>query len=141
MQQGLPFHILVVEDDPDDRIIIDEAFQQIGYVTEVKKLPDGEYLLRYLETIDPSLYPSLIVLDNFLPKADAFTILSQLKAHPLYKKIQVVVFTTRISPTRKALLLATGAYACLKKGEDMSEMVAIAKRLKAMAEENPLDIK
>lgn len=139
--QGLPFHILVVEDDPDDRLIIDEAFKQIGYEAEVKKFTDGEYLLQYLEAIDPSLYPSLIVLDNFLPRLDAFTILSRLKAHPQYKKINVIIYTTTISPARKQLLMAAGAFACIKKGLDMSEVVAIARHLKAVAEENSPDIK
>lgn len=134
--QGLPFHILVVEDDPDDRLIIDEAFKKIGYEAEVKKFPDGEYLLQYLETVEPSLYPSLIVLDNFLPRLDAFSILSRLKSHPLYKKIHVVVYTTTISSARRELLLAAGAYACILKGSNMSEVVAIAKELKALAEEN-----
>lgn len=141
MKQGLPFHILIVEDDPDDRLIIDEAFKQIGYEGEIKKLPDGDYLLQYLETVDPSLYPSLIVLDNFLPKADALSILSRLKAHPAYKRIHVIVYTTTISPTRKAQLLAAGAYACIKKGADMSEMVVIAQRLKALAAESSSDLK
>ena len=141
MKQGLPFHILVVEDDPDDRLIIDEAFKEIGYEGEVKKLPDGDYLLQYLETIEPSLYPSLIVLDNFLPKADALTILTQLKAHPAYKKIPVIVYTTAVSPMRKERLLAAGAYACIKKGADMSEMIAIAQGLKALAEESSSEVK
>jgi CheY-like chemotaxis protein len=37
MLNGIPFSILVVDDDEDDRIIIDEAFKEIGYEAEIKK--------------------------------------------------------------------------------------------------------
>ena len=67
MNNGLPFTILVVEDDQDDREIIDDAFKEVGYEAEVKKFKEGQALLRYLEQIDRSGYPSLIVLDNSLP--------------------------------------------------------------------------
>ena len=64
---GIPFSILIVEDDEDDRWIIDQAFIEIGYEAEVKKFINGEALFHYLEKIDNSVYPSLIVLDNTLP--------------------------------------------------------------------------
>ena len=45
MKNGLPFKILIVEDDQDDRVIIDEAFQEIGYIAEVKKFDHGQALM------------------------------------------------------------------------------------------------
>jgi CheY-like chemotaxis protein len=56
---GIPFKILLVDDDQDDRLFIDEAFQDIGYAAELKKFKNGDSLLRFLERIDPSLYPSV----------------------------------------------------------------------------------
>jgi CheY-like chemotaxis protein len=131
---GIPFSILVVEDDADDRLILDEAFKQIGYEAEIKKFISGEEMLLYLEKIDATLYPSLIILDNTLPKLDASEILSILKKNPLYKNIPVVIYTTAISPRKKESLLALGAYACLKKGTFMSDVVMMARELKSLAE-------
>jgi hypothetical protein len=59
MKAGIPFEILLVDHDADDRFFMDEAFKQVGYEAEVKKFITGEHLFRYLEQIDPSLYPSL----------------------------------------------------------------------------------
>ena len=134
MIDGIPFSILVVDDDADDRLFIDEAFKEIGYEAEVKKFLDGKALLHYLEAIEPALYPSLIVLDNTLPALEASDILSILKQNASYKQIPVVIYTTLLSPSKKEQLLAMGAFACFEKGTSMEEIVKVASELKKLAE-------
>jgi DNA-binding NtrC family response regulator len=134
MKAGLPFSILVVDDDEDDRMIIDDAFKEISYESEVKKFINGKTLLTYLGNIDTSLYPSLIVLDNTLPELEAEDILSTLKSEDSYKSIPVVIYTTLLSPNKKQQLLSMGAYACFEKENTMREVVEIAKEFKKIAE-------
>jgi len=134
MKDGLPFSILAVDDDEDDRLIIDEAFKEIGYEAEVKKFIDGYALLRYLKEIDASAYPSLIVLDNTLDRLKATDILSSLKNDPRYAHIPVIFYTGSLSPAKKQELLSKGAFACFQKGMAMDEIVEVAKKLKALAE-------
>lgn len=134
MNNGISFSILVVDDDADDRMFIDEAFKEIGYEAEVKKFIDGKALLHYLEQIEPSLYPNLIVLDNTLPALEAADILSILKGASAYKHIPVVIYTTLLTPSKKEELLAMGAYACFEKGTTMQEIVQVARELKKVAE-------
>ena len=105
MTNGLPFNILVVEDDSDDRIIIDEAFTKIGYEAEVKKFANGQALLDYLNELEPALYPSLIVLDNSLPGLNAEDLLSFLKENQKYSAIPVVIYSGSISDAKKNLLM------------------------------------
>jgi CheY-like chemotaxis protein len=135
MKQGIPFSILVVDDDEDDRLMINEAFGDIGYAPEVKKFINGKALLHYMQSIDPSLYPSLLVLDNTLPELNALDLLNILKSNPSYKEIPVVVYTTLLTTTKKEQLLAAGAYAAFEKGTTFEEIVQIAKELKAIAEQ------
>src|SRR5689334_3547857 len=94
------FKILLVEDDPDDRFIIDEAFIAIGYEAEIKKFIDGDHLFQYLGQIESHQYPALIVLDSVLPRHDAVDILAILKKDPRYSGIRVIVYSTVISPQR-----------------------------------------
>lgn len=128
------FKIVVVEDDADDRFIIDEAFKAIGYEHEVKKVVDGDALMHYLEAISQAYYPAVIVLDNFLPRLDAADILGRLKDNPSYAAIPVVVYSTTMSPGRQAQLKAQGAYACLEKGNTEEEVVSVARNLRDLAE-------
>ena len=133
----MPFSILVIDDDEDDRLMINEAFLEIGFGNEVKKFIDGNMLLHYLESIDPSLYPSLIVLDNTLPQLDAIDILRIIKSNTQYSNIPVVVYTTLLTPNKKEQLEAAGAYACMEKGSTMEELIAVAKELRRLAEKGP----
>lgn len=134
MAKGTTFSILLVDDDQDDRMIIDEAFKEIGYESEVKKFINGTGLLQYLENIAPGLYPSLIVLDNTLPDWDAAALLLKLKENRAYQSIPVVVYTTALTPSKKEQLLSKGAYRCYEKGHSMPEIVALVKELREMAE-------
>jgi CheY-like chemotaxis protein len=135
MRDGLPFLILVVDDDEDDRLIINEAFVEIGYGAEVKKFTNGNALLDYLKQIEPALYPSLILLDNSLPGLDAKGLLGILKSNPAYKAIPVVVHTTLLTPSKKEELLAAGAQSCIEKGSTIQDVVQMAEELKNQAEQ------
>ena len=134
MANGLPFSILVVDDDVDDRMFIDEAFKEIGYEAEVKKFINGKALFSYLEAIEPELYPSLIVLDNTLPALNASDILSLLKANSSDEHIPVVIYSSLLTTSKNEELLTMGAYACIEKGSSMTEIVQVAKELKSLAE-------
>jgi CheY-like chemotaxis protein len=136
MQDGLPFSILVVDDDEDDRMMIDEAFMEIGSGAAVKKFINGKMFFHYLEQVDPSLYPSLIVLDNTLPELEATDMLRILKKNPLYQSIPVVIYTSSLSPAKKQQLLSQGAYACYEKGNTLQEIVEVVKELKQLSENN-----
>ena len=133
MKNGLRFSILLVDDDGDDRMIIDEAFMEIGFQPEVKKFIDGNGLLHYLEQIEHDLLPSLIVLDNTLPKLGAVEMLELLKKNPKYSSIPVVVYTTKLSPSKAEQLMHLGAFACFEKGNTMREVVQLAKKLKDLS--------
>jgi CheY-like chemotaxis protein len=133
MQSGLPFRILVVEDDEDDRLLINEAFGEIGYGSEVKKFKDGQALLHYLSQMEPVLLPSLIVLDNSLPGLDAIDLLRLLKSDQRYKDIRVVIYTTLLTPVKDEQLRKAGAYLCLEKGTTMQEIIQVANRLREIA--------
>ncbi|MGN6401669.1 MAG: response regulator [Flavisolibacter sp.] len=134
MSQGLGFSILIVEDDEDDRIIIDEAFMSMGFGAEVKKFINAVALFHYLEQVEQSLFPCLIVIDNTLPKLNATDILSWLKSNVRYQKIPVVIYSTVLSDALKKQLISAGAYACFEKGNSMQQIMDTEKTLKALAE-------
>ncbi|MGE5520993.1 MAG: response regulator [Candidatus Dadabacteria bacterium] len=140
MNEGLPFRILLVDDDADDRMIIDDAFLEIGYAAEVKKFKDAHDLFKYMDGINSSLLPSLIVLDNTLPRLSASDVLKILKEDPQYNSIPVVVYSNKISPTKKEELLALGAYDCVEKEVNMKDVIEMAKRLRNIAEQKSSDV-
>ena len=62
--------IIVIEDDEDDRLILDQIFSTLNYPNEVVFFKDGEAALKYLQ--DDAIYPFIILSDINLPKLNGF---------------------------------------------------------------------
>ncbi|MEI6948150.1 response regulator [Paraflavisolibacter sp. H34] len=84
------FRILLVDDDRDDCFLLQEALDRVAPQTALTWLDDAGELW---ETMADRM-PGLIVLDYKLPKEDGIYWLHQLKAHPAYRHIPVVLWST-----------------------------------------------
>jgi CheY-like chemotaxis protein len=94
------FIMLLVEDDPNDILLIQRAFAKACLVNPLKVVRDGEEALNYLsgsgEFADRGRYPlpSLILLDLKLPRKSGLEILQWLRQQPNLKHIPVIVLTS-----------------------------------------------
>jgi len=90
--------ILVAEDDSDDRLLLQAAFEEKGYDDKLEFVQDGVELINFLNIIGDDnsgiSYPNFILLDLNMPKKDGREALKEIKQHPVFKKIPIVVFTT-----------------------------------------------
>lgn len=92
--------ILIAEDDADDRYLLQTAFSEIGYPEQIDFVENGIEVFNYLEKIytggnmEMKALPGFILLDLNMPKKDGREVLKELKQHPVYRKIPVIVFTT-----------------------------------------------
>ncbi len=91
--------ILIAEDDADDRFLIQTAFEEKGFKEKIEFVENGVELLLFLQNIavagkEEQVFPGFILLDLNMPKKDGREVLKEIKQHPLYKKIPVIVFTT-----------------------------------------------
>jgi two-component system response regulator len=99
-KSGRPVTILMADDDPDDRQMTKEAFEEARLANELRFVEDGIELLDYLNRrgkyADPasSPAPSLILLDLNMPRKDGREALEEIKADPRFRAIRVVILTT-----------------------------------------------
>jgi chemosensory pili system protein ChpA (sensor histidine kinase/response regulator) len=101
-------NILVVDDSPSVRRIVTNLLKSTGWQTLAAK--DG---LDALEVLHQSeVPPDLIVLDIEMPRMDGYELLSTLKAQPAYRRIPVLMVTSRAGDKhrRKALDLGASGY-------------------------------
>ncbi len=92
--------ILLVDDDPDDRMLLKEAILEVDGRFLFEEAPDGRHGLNYLRAIPcPDEYPCLVVLDINMPILDGREMLAILKSDPKLKFIPVVVFSTSSNPS------------------------------------------
>jgi len=87
--------ILLVEDNPMDVDLTQRAFAKRHIVNVLEVARDGEEALDWIARWEAGHpLPVVILLDLKLPRVSGLEVLRQLKAHPDYCRIPVVVLTT-----------------------------------------------
>lgn len=132
--------ILMADDDADDCFMASEAFAETGAKAAFSCVSDGVELLNSLaenaRSNGPGL-PDLILLDLNMPRKNGADALFQIKSHPVFKKIPVIILTTsnekevasRIKAMADAFITKPATF-----GEWIKIMESIAEKLDHPAE-------
>jgi len=86
-----PITVLLVEDDPGDVVLIQEAFEHNKVRNTLHVAGDGVEAMEFLRT---GSRPDLILLDLNLPRKDGREVLAEVKGDAALRSIPVVVLTT-----------------------------------------------
>lgn len=95
-----PITILVADDDPDDQLMIKEAFEDNRLANVIDFVSDGVELMDYLnqrgEYADRKgqPLPGMILLDLNMPRKDGREAIAEIKADPALRRTPIVVLTT-----------------------------------------------
>jgi CheY-like chemotaxis protein len=109
--------ILLADDYDDGREVCAFALRQQGFT--VTDLPDGNNVV----AVAVELQPEVIVLDLTLPGVDGWTLIGQLKAHPVSASIPIVVLSAHAYRADEERALAAGAALYLRKPCEPTELV------------------
>lgn len=129
--------ILLVEDDPNDVLLIQRAFQKAGLHNSLKVVRNGDEAIEYLngegDYADRQRFPLpfLVLLDLKMPGTDGFEVLTWARNTPSLKRLLVVVLTSSNlqSDVDKAYDLGANSY--LVKPVEFDDMVNLIKRFEA----------
>lgn len=104
------FDILLVEDNPVDAELVQEALKETQIPHKLDLVTNGEDALTNLDRRD--VRPDLILLDLNLPKLSGFEVLATLKQDLQLRLIPVIVLTNSMSPDdiRRCYSLYANAY-------------------------------
>ncbi len=89
--------ILLVEDNPGDIRLTQEALKESNMDIHLDVVSDGEQALDFLMKrgkYTEAVRPHIILLDLNLPKKNGIEILKEVKVHESLKKIPIIVLTT-----------------------------------------------
>jgi len=127
--------ILIVDDDAEDRMLLEEALEE----NQVKNIryfvPNGEELMDYLynrgKYSDKEKYslPGLILLDLNMPKKDGREVLKEIKADSRLRLIPVVVLTTSKAEEDILKTLDLGANGYITKPVSFAALVDLTKTI------------
>jgi CheY-like chemotaxis protein len=126
--------IFLVDDDPDDRVFMNESFLKIKWNENLLLFDSGTQMFDYLTKLDAIHYPCLILLDYHMPKLTGEEMIKMLKLDRRYKNIPIVVYSSEMSASMERSLLALGAAACYKKADGYLAGIELAKTLKLLSD-------
>jgi len=119
--------ILLAEDDKDDQMLFQEFLKNKSDISIMPMAENGEVLLAQLEGInDNNDLPSLIILDQNMPRKGGLQTLQALKADKRFSHIPVVIYSTYTDDRLVQAGLEAGACVVLAKPltkEDYSNML------------------
>ena len=91
-----PIEILLVEDNPGDVRLTEEALNESKLLLNVHVVGDGVEALAFIKregNFSDAPHPDLILLDLNLPRMDGHEFLSKIKDDPDFRRIPVVILT------------------------------------------------
>ncbi len=105
--------ILVVEDDPDDQLLILDAIKELRFPEPVECFENGQILVDSLFSMtsisQAECVPGLLLLDIRMPRKNGFEVLACLKQHEVWKWLPAVILSTSNQERDRQLAYQNGA--------------------------------
>lgn len=125
-----PIDILLVEDNPADVRLAQEAFKDARVANRLHVARDGVEALRMLRDATGAVpRPDLILLDLNLPRKDGREVLQDIKQDEALRHIPVVVLSTSQSEQDIARSYRLGANAFVTKPVDIDRFFQVIRSL------------
>ncbi|HEX9998916.1 MAG TPA: response regulator [Actinoplanes sp.] len=129
---GTPIEVLLVEDDPGDVLMTQEAFEEHKVRNRLTVVQDGAEALAYLRRegkYADAVRPDLILLDLNLPRRDGREVLEEIKKDVQLGRIPVVVLTTSAADEDILRSYQLHANAYVTKPVDFERFITVIKQI------------
>jgi CheY-like chemotaxis protein len=129
-----PVHVLIVDDDPGDALMLRESFGQVGRDSRFHLVPDGQRALQFLRRAGEyadAPRPGLVLLDLNLPGLHGLDVLAQIKADPDLMIIPVIVVSSSQDPADITDSYTLHANAYIVKPHDLDGYAVMIKQVDA----------
>ena len=128
--------VLVVEDSPNDVLLLQRAFSKGGPDVPLHFARDGQEALDYLgganHFVDRNLYPlpTLLLVDLKLPGIDGFDIIKWVRKQPGFNDLRIVVLSSSNEPSDISRAHELGANAYHVKPNDPNAFIGMVEGLR-----------
>jgi len=126
--------ILVAEDDPNDRLLLEKAFKAAGLNSGIRYVPDGTQAVEYLKNAGPAELPALLLVDLKMPRMNGFELMDWVGHQRRLDSMRVVVLTSSDAPDDKNHAVGLGADEYYIKPQDFHELFRLAVKLNLFLE-------
>lgn len=117
--------VFIVDDDPDDRQLILDAFLETNPTIDCVFIENGDQLMKTLDTMEPENFPSLILLDLNMPGMMGLHVLKEIRTNKQYAHIPTIILTTSSFAQDETSSYKLGASCFLQKPQSFKELEEI----------------
>jgi CheY-like chemotaxis protein len=124
--------VLLVDDDPGDVLMIEEALETIGAPRNVYVVNDGEEAVAFLRKTGQfarAPRPDVVLLDLNMPRMDGRQVLAEVKGDDELRSIPIVVLTTSQSPADIVSSYSLHANAYVTKPLNLDELTEVIHKI------------
>ncbi len=123
--------IAIVDDDPDDRFLVESRLRKAGVLNPIVVFNDGNTLVEFLEqvVVNGGSRPHLLFLDLKMPLLDGFDVLLWLRERPEFQSLPVAVVTSSARPAERQRALESGAMEYLEKFPSGTDLARVVRRV------------
>ena len=114
-------HIILADDDEDDRLFFTDAFDELKINTKVNTFNDGVELMNYLNKPD-AILPNVLFLDLNMPRKNGIECLDEIKMDEKFNDIAIAIFSTSSSEEHIEETFVRGANIYIKKPSDFATL-------------------
>ena len=123
-------HVLLVDDDEDDRTFFKEALEVLEYSTDIEYAENGAEAIERLNK-DGVKLPDIVFLDFNMPLMSGKDCLQHIRSRDRYSHIPIVIYSTSYNPANANILRGLGADRYIRKPatfEGLKRVVSTALR-------------
>lgn len=114
--QNETIKILLADDDSDDRLFFQEAFEEIKIKTIVQTVQDGVELMNYLNSSEQ--LPHILFLDLNMPRKSGMDCLKEIRRIDRLKDMAIAIYSTSSTEEDIEETFVQGANVYIKKPSD-----------------------
>ena len=123
-----PLHILLADDDEDDRLLFTEAFSELKIKTIVHTVNTGIQLMERLKMKNIRL-PHLLFLDLNMPRKNGLECLQEIRSDKKLKGISIAIYSTSGTEKDMEETFRNGANVYITKPNDFNILKQILEKV------------
>jgi chemotaxis family two-component system response regulator Rcp1 len=133
-------HVLLVEDNPADVNLVQEALAEAHVNCTLQIMRDGLQAVQFIDQLDAdasSSSPDLILLDLNLPKVSGEEVLKRIRLSPRCGTAKVLIISSSDARSDRERVLNLGASEYFRKPSGLNEFMMLGPKVRSMLEGVP----